>query len=276
MRRLNVMAFLTLALAAACGCAHRQAPQQTIGLIPPAERIADLRDDRVRLLGVDRAPVVPPQEPLYQVPFIAVGAGFDAVFVEPFWQLYRHFTGDNAERAARYMLDTENPDHRREGTLRLAAESYARQGEHERDLWADLAGHDTDYTVRAAGIRALNWSRDNRKGQLYIAALNDDQPLVRLEAAKALANNPNPDAATPLLAHLAGDVSEDVRIASADALRCYKTEEVAHALIGMLADSNFDVAWQSRQSLRLMTAHDFHYDQRAWLGYLSENRSPFK
>jgi HEAT repeat protein len=71
--------------------------------------------------------------------------------------------------------------------------------------------------------------------------------------------------------HLQQDASRDVRIAAADALRCYRTDEVAHALIDVLDDADFAVAWQARQSLRLMTAYDFHYDERAWLVYLSEN-----
>jgi HEAT repeat protein len=174
------------------------------------------------------------------------------------------------------MLDDASADHRRYGVLRLADESYAREGIPERRLWASLAEHDPDYTVRAAGIRALNWARDPDHTEIFISALKDDQPLVRVEAAKALANIPDNRAAAALLERLQQDVSRDVRIAAADALRCYRTEEIAHALIGVLDDSDFDVAWQARQSLRLMTAHDFHYDERAWLGYLSDSQRPFE
>jgi HEAT repeats len=266
---------LGLALATG-GCASHTPQQQAIGLIPPAERAADLHDDRIRLLGVDRAPPPPLTVPIYFIPFAAVGAGFDVVFIEPPIQLYKYFTGDTPATAARDILDDQSPDKRRFGILRLAQESYARQGVPERDLWADLARHDKDYTVRTAGIRALNWSRDARQTGLFIDALRDDEPLVRLEAAKALANLPDVNAETPLLERMQRDVSRDVRIASADALRFYKNDEVAHALISVLNDADFDVAWQARQSLRLMTAHDFHYDERAWLGYLSETRQPFE
>jgi len=274
MRRLASVATLLMAMGAA-GCASHHPQQQTIGLIPRAERAADLRDDRVRLLGVDRAPTVPPAEPLYKVPFIVIGAGFDFVFVEPITLLYKHFSGDTPQRAADEMFDADSPDKRRHGILRLCEEPYARQSVEDRDVWARMASRDTDYSVRAAGVRALNWSRAAR-GELYITELEDEQPLARLEAAKALANDPDARATAPLLAHLHQDISDDVRIACADALRCYKTQEIATALIEVLDDSNFDVAWQARQSLRLMTAHDFHYDERAWLGYLSENREPFE
>jgi hypothetical protein len=270
MRRLTPLAICALALAAA-GCASHRAVQQTVGLIPAREREADLRDDRIRMLGVDRAPAVPPEEPLYQVPFLAFGAGIDFLFVNPTSRLYAHFSGDTPQRAANDMLDENSADKRRYGVLRLAEEEYARQGVSEHDFWASLAEHDPDYTVRAAGIRALNWSRDNQHNLVFINGLKDEQPLVRLEAAKALANIPDARAVDPLMERMQQDVSRDVRIAAADALRCYKTQEVAHALINVLGDDDFAVAWQARQSLRLMTAYDFHYDERAWLVYLTEN-----
>jgi HEAT repeat protein len=247
-----------------------------MGPVPPAERAADLRDDRIRLLGVDRAPKVQLDVPFYDIPGNALGAAFDAVFISPSIRLYMIFTGDTPATAARQMLDEQSADARRHGILRLAQEQYARQGEPENELWADMARRDKDYTVRAAAIRALNWARDPHHTQIFIDALTDEHPLVRLEAAKALANIPDPNAITPLLSRLQNDVSRDVRIASADALRCYKTDEVAHALITTLPESDFDVAWQSRQSLRLMTAYDFGYDEQAWIRYLAENPKPFE
>jgi hypothetical protein len=198
------------------------------------------------------------------------------VFVSPAQRLYAYFSGDNAARAARDMLDTNNADNRRRGILRLAAESFARQSNDYRTVWADMARHDPDYTVRAAAIRALNWSRAPGNGPLYVACLDDSEVLVRLEAAKALANAPYAAASAPLMDHLQRDVSRDVRVASADALRCYHTEDVARNLILLLNDQDFGVCWQARQSLRLMTAHDFHYDEQAWLSYLSGARTPFE
>jgi xanthine/CO dehydrogenase XdhC/CoxF family maturation factor len=225
---------------------------------------------------VDRAPVVPLSEPIYDIPFTAMGAGFDAVFVSPSVRLYMIFTGDTAANAARQIVDVQSADNRRHGILRLAQESWARKGMAENDLWADMAKRDKDYTVRVAGIRALNWSRDDRYTQIFIDALKDDQPLVRMEAAKALANLPNNQASSALMDRLQNDDSRDVRVASADALRCYKTDETAHALVAVLNDSDFEVAWQARQSLRLMTAYDFGYDQRAWLDFLSGSKQPFQ
>jgi len=273
MRRRLVVGFMLILMS---GCAVHQTPAP-FGLVPPAERAADLNDDQIRLLGVDRAPPQPLTVPFYLVPVALIGDGFDVLFIEPPVRFWAYITNDTPARAARDMLDATSADSRRYGILRLAEEAWARQSASECDLWASIAEHDPDYTVRAAAIRALNWARDDRHPQVYLDALKDDQVLVRLEGTKALANVPNAAAVATLLDRLDAtqEASRDVRIAAADALRCYKRQEVAHALIDSLDSVDFGVAWQARQSLRLMTGYDFHYDQRAWLDYLSSSRQPF-
>ena len=135
---------------------------------------------------------------------------------------------------------------------------------------------DPDPGVRSMLIRALNRARDKRAVPFFISALDDKDENIRLEGAKGLANNPDPRAAAPLLRHL-NDPEEnvDVRVASADALRMYRTSEVAQALVRALRDRNFGVGWQARRSLQLMTGKDFRYDTAAWLAYLGGTNKPF-
>jgi HEAT repeat protein len=128
---------------------------------------------------------------------------------------------------------------------------------------------DPDYTVRAAGLRALNRSRAKRYTALFMQCLGDEEALVRLEAADALSNIPDPDATRPLIDHMQNDFYRDVRIACAEALRNYHNAEVTQALVDALTDRDFSVAWQARQSLALLTGQDFRYDRQAWLGYLT-------
>jgi HEAT repeat protein len=148
--------------------------------------------------------------------------------------------------------------------------------------YAEMARSDEDHTVRAMAIRALNRVRDKEVTSLYIRALEDPHPLVRLEAAKALANIPDEVAVPALIKHLKGrvevltkgrleveDETTDVRVACADALRNFRTSEVAQALVGVLRDRDFAVCWQSRVSLKLITGQDYRYDQAAWLDYLT-------
>jgi len=139
-----------------------------------------------------------------------------------------------------------------------------------------MAEADTEPTVRTAAIRALNRSRDEKAVAVYISALNDPDANVRLEAAKALANIPDARAGAPLMKLLDDEQqNRDVRIACADALREYKTSEVAQSLIRVLSGQDFGVAWQARQSLNLMTGQDYFYSQTAWLGYLTGPAKPF-
>ncbi len=135
---------------------------------------------------------------------------------------------------------------------------------------------DPDYVVRAYAVRALNRSRDASQPQVFIKALSDKSELVRLEAAKALNNLPNPDAATPLLARL-NDANEtmDVRIAAAEALRHYRNLGVARGLVGVLDNRDFGIAWQARRSLHAMTKTDHQLDQARWLNHLTGSENPF-
>jgi HEAT repeats len=221
-------------------------------------------DNRQRLAGEDHRVV-----PLYKTPLEALGVGLDGIFVRPWAIFFDYISHDSPAYAARKMEDPNSPDLQREGMLRLADFAACRRGIYIKG-YAHFAKDTEDYTVRAAAIRALNRCRATGYTSLFLEAINDDQPLVRLEAADALGNIPDPTA-IPLLELHMGDIepSLDVRVACADALRNYHTAEVMHALVGELNDQEFALAWQARQSLELLTAQDFRYDQKAWLNYLA-------
>jgi HEAT repeat protein len=183
-------------------------------------------------------------------------------------------TGDRPIKYAKNLFDN-NPDLRREAVYVLSDNRWGRNEPYTK-YYAHMAAVDTEPTVRTAAIRALNRSRNTVSVPAYISALNDADANVRLEAAKALANIPDPRAATGLM-KLLGDEHEnrDVRLACADALREYRTSEVAQSLIRVLNGQDFGVAWQARQSLNLMTGQDYRYSQSAWLGYLTGPAKPF-
>ena len=69
--------------------------------------------------------------------------------------------------------------------------------------------------------------------------------------------------------------NRDVRIAAADALRHYRSLDVARALIAQLSSREFGLAWQSRRSLKNLTGKDLHYDESAWLDYVRGPDKPF-
>jgi HEAT repeat protein len=193
---------------------------------------------------------------------------------EGFGQLIDNLTGKKPMNAAKNLLDPADADRRREAIVYLADRPYGRQDPYT-DYYEELARTDNDYLVRAMAVRALNRARDEAATPVFIAALEDQHPLVRLEAAKALANVPDEKAVAPLIKRLDNpEETPDVRIAAADALRNYRTAPAAQALVRVLRDRDFAVSWQARRGLKLMTGRDYRYDQGAWLTYLSEG-APF-
>jgi hypothetical protein len=169
---------------------------------------------------------------------------------------------------------SEDGQLRRAALLRLAERSGGKT-EPFLAIYRKAGQLDPDPLVRAAGVRALNISRDVLAGPVFSAALGDGDGLVKLEAAKGLGNIPYAPAAAKLLAIVADEsASLDLRIASADALRHYKSLEAGRALINQLNNKSFALAWQSRRSLFLMTGKDFRYNEGAWLEFITGPGKP--
>ncbi|MGA3067861.1 MAG: HEAT repeat domain-containing protein [Tepidisphaeraceae bacterium] len=220
-----------------------------------------------RLAGEDKRVI-----PIYESPWAAIGIGFDALIGRPIGRMSDYFSHDNAAAAARQIFDQSSPDNRRRGVLRLVDYDFARKGASLK-VYAHVA-RDEDYTVRAAAIRALNRSRAQGYTSLFVTNLDDSEPLVRMQAADALGNIPDPSTVDDLIDHMRNDISPEVKIACADALRNFKQGEVISALVEVLDDRNFAVAWQARQSLALISGQDYRYDKQAWLGYFARAGMP--
>ena len=224
-----------------------------------------IKDDQNRLKPEEQRPVQGLDNPIR----IFIGAIAEGIS----W-MHDMATGHTFLKEARKLFES-NPDHRRAGIVYLSDRSPGRHDPYLKQ-YDIMARADGDPAVRAMAIRALNRARDKRSIAVFLAALEEKNDAVRLEAAKALANMPDASARAPLMRHLDSvDENVDVRIACADALREYRTAEVAQALVRALRDRNFGIAWQARRSLQLMTGKDFRYDTAAWLGHLSGNSKPF-
>jgi HEAT repeat protein len=183
--------------------------------------------------------------------------------------------GKSPRKSAANMEDPYFPDERREGMNELVKRDFGRRPPYT-ERYAQIARSDNDWLVRASAVRALNRSRDRSAIPVFVAALGDKNDQVRLEGAKALIHLPDESAVTPLVRLVQNpDEYRDVRIAAAEALQHYRSLEAARALANNLSSRDFGVAWQSRQTLILMTGQDLRYDEAGWLAYLTGPEKPF-
>lgn len=166
---------------------------------------------------------------------------------------------------ARKLNDPEaDADERREALLALASYEFGQQ-EPYTDAYRVFARRAQEPLTRAAAIRAINLARDEESVGLVVEALSDESVFVRLEAAKALGNLPNANAATELLER-AMDSGEDldVRLAAIDALRPYDDPTTKRSLAELLESSEFSLVWQARYTLIHITGEDHGFDVNAW------------
>lgn len=186
-----------------------------------------------------------------------------------FW-FPRRLAGD-----VRAMEDPDFPDERRSGIAGIQ-----RRPELKEDVYLtrfrQIAAVDASPIVSAQAIRALNQARDTSAAPVFIAALGDKDPKVRLEAVKALHNMPDDKAINSLtVLCLDEDQNRDVRIWSTNALGHYNRIDVARTLVRLLPVTDFAVAYEARLSLRRITGKDFYYDEGLWLNFLTGNPTPF-
>lgn len=189
-------------------------------------------------------------------------------------QIIASISGDTPAKYAQ-MMQSPSPDARWEGIANIVDNDFAKRPP-STTRYMQISQSDPDWLVRGVAIRALNRSRDRSATWVYVKGLSDPNADVRLESAKALVHMKDPDAVQPLLKLLnKPDEDKDVRIAAADALRHYKTLEVARALVAALSDRDFGIAYQSRRSLKALTGRDLRYDDAAWLQYITGPEKPF-
>lgn len=264
--------FMVCAIAAlwVAGCNDTLHDSYLRGPVAPSLYRQAVLENKQRLAGEDVHVYSPPRGPLQET-----GDAFGALFRPVGWlfSLTRHPVQPGA--IARAMYQPRSPDAQRQAILQYTNFPFGRRGAAVR-TYAGIARGDLDpnpdYLVRAAALRALDRSRARGYTQLFLRYLDgSDDVQVRLEAANALGNIPDPDSIASLIDHLKRDDSRDVRISCADALRNFKTKEVATALVNVLGDTDFGVAWQARQSLELMTGQDMRYDMRAWFNVISSS-----
>jgi hypothetical protein len=257
--------------------AHLATYSETSETPEQAAKAARLREDLLRAEWVERGYRVGNERGgpiLYSAMGMGLMRGTGYLLFGLPGQMISFAQGDTPARAVRLMESDRFADARRRGINDLLRWDFAQGGPYVR-RYRQIARNDPDPYVRSIAIRALNRSRDPDSRPLFVESLSDASELVRLEAAKALVNLPDPAAAEPLIRLVArADEDRDVRIAAAEALGHYRRIEVARALTPRLNEFDFGIAWQARRSLRRITGQDFRFDEAAWLEYVSGPDKP--
>lgn len=184
--------------------------------------------------------------------------------------------------AARWSQDPYDADKRFRGTNLLANAPFGGEDVYVQTYRMKLGappaeGPDPDSGVRGVAARALSLHGAPQDALLIIPLLKDPDRRVRLEAVRALQRIHNPKAVEPLLVEIeeTKEADYDVRAEAATALGQYAETRVLQGLIGALDDDYLAVTRAASVSLATLTGQDLGEDQRAWLAWLKDNKTPF-
>jgi hypothetical protein len=186
------------------------------------------------------------------------------------------FTPPSPTQAAVWAQDEWDADKRQRGLLLLANAPFG--GEQVYLDFYRLALDDDDAGVRIAALRALGMHGEPEDVPAIVEQLQQEDHLVRWEAAKALQRIHNPEAAVPSLMTTIREDEEqnvDVRAAATIALGQYPERRVLDALVGALSDPSLMVNRDAARSLRMLTGEEFGLDDLAWVAWLRETNDPF-
>jgi len=190
--------------------------------------------------------------------------------------LFQVFAPPSPAQAAAWAVDPYDPDKRQRGLLLLANAPFGGEPVYVETYLQAL--EDPDSAVRAVSVKALALHGSPEHAPRIAELLReDDEPLVRREAARALQRLHNERVVDALIAATDAQREEDidVRASAARALGQYPDRRVVQALIAALSDRRLIVNREARTSLRILTGEDFGYDPAEWIVWTEGRQSLF-
>lgn len=169
--------------------------------------------------------------------------------------------------AARMMLDPHNADNRREGTTLISNAPWGGVDIYI-TAYRDMVLNENDPIAKATAIRALARHGQPEDAIRIMPHLAHENLQVRWESAKGLQRLHNP-AVVPELLKVLRNVSEhsDVRVATAIALGQYPEDRVFQGLVSALDARELAVNRAADQALQTLTGQDFQMDSIRWLAW---------
>lgn len=179
--------------------------------------------------------------------------------------MYKKMVGTSPKQEVAMAFDPNDADNRRVGITKLSNRDYGLKEPYLKG-YAAILRNDQEPLVRSVAARALGKAKDPAYLMDLVHALADKDPGVRVDVAVALDSLTGEGAIEALRVHAAQDPAEDVRAHAAKALRHYPRKEVQETLLGCLQDKSFTVRYQAHAALVEMTGRDAGYDPDAWTG----------
>jgi HEAT repeat protein len=185
------------------------------------------------------------------------------------------FQPTTPEDAVEDALDDFDPDRRYRGTAQLANAPWAGEEAYLR-LYEDAAV-DPDAGVREVAARALGIHGTPEHVPLLVTLLEDEEWLVRREAARSLQRLHGEEAIVPLMERVDIEIESvaAVRAEAAHALGQFPEERVVQALIKALQDPSLAVNHNTVLALEFLTGQNLGYEPADWLAWLDETDRPF-
>ncbi|GAC1469422.1 MAG: hypothetical protein NVSMB9_13240 [Isosphaeraceae bacterium] len=156
-------------------------------------------------------------------------------------------------------------------------ETEAERSEAVRTLINGLEGGKEPVATRALIIHALGELRDPSARDSIVKALSDPEPIIRVQACRALGKVGRTEDATLLTRAMTVDTFEDCRIAAIDALGELKPDDarITRVLVAGMQHDDPATRLASLNALRKMTGRDLGTDPTIWARLLPpESPSP--
>ncbi len=185
------------------------------------------------------------------------------------------FMPPSPSEAGRWLIDPNDSDNRRRGTLLIANSPFG-GGEPYLKVYRDMAINERDPLAKAAALAALGRHGIPDDAPIIAASLNDENRQVRWAAAQALQRIHNVAVVGDLLNVLRRDDEDtDTRIAAAVAVGQYPQDRVFQVLINVLDDRELALNLAAHGSLQTLTGEDFALERSAWYQWYNNTAEPF-
>ncbi len=194
------------------------------------------------------------------------------------------YMGTTSASFLRKVKEADDPNVRYLAYAKLANpncyESPDQKAEAVRILVESLEKRNEPVASRAVILQTLGTLRDSRARDVVLKATNDPEPIIRVQACRALGKVGSTEDATVLARVMATDTLEDCRIAAIEALGELKPNDsrIYAVLVSGMQHDDPATRLASLDALRAISGKDYGVEAMAWqTNFLKEpSRSPEK